>query len=218
MNEKKLAGLNYLNLSLVILLILSFSAIGIAQFEDYNDFNLICAGVILTLITPFCIVLTGRIIILNSEYYQSATGSSGESKIYISILPLVVTIALIASSFFIYKNVENRAFTKAVKEVDDFKLEVAFICEGLFDDDNYFLEIKEETGDGYITIGKNDHVIIWQDNTNNAYWFDIADSLSSSGYVCIRPGMSISDAITNYEFWKKQRTLIHIFDNLYYWN
>ena len=72
------------------------------------------------------------------------------------------------------------------------------------------------SGEGYMQIANNDHVLVWMDYSGDALCFDIADSLSSFGYICIREGSSPQTAIHDYDNRVERGEILHIRDNLYY--
>ena len=91
------------------------------------------------------------------------------------------------------------------------------ICGQFPSSESELVELVPGAEEGYVSLGGNDHIIVWMDASGDAIWFDIADSLSSFGYVCTRKGSDPQDAINGFDRLRKDRDIFYVRDNLFYW-
>jgi hypothetical protein len=215
---RRVVGLNLFTLIGALLLLVGASLVGVLQFErDYRD-QAFCAGWMILPISFAYLLLGLRIIAVNNEFIQANPGTSRKHIALGILAPMCLSILLCASAPAIYMAAERRAMIRSVRQETPLKRAVADVCAHLFRDPKYILQIPQGVAGSYYRVGGNDHVFIRRDATGEAYWFDVADSLGSGGYVCIRPGSAVEEAISNYDFWTTKRDLIHMFENLFWWN
>ena len=215
---RRIVGLNLFTLIGALLLLVGASLVGVLQFErDYWE-QAFCAWWMMLPIGFAYLALGVRILAVNKKFIEVNPGTSRKHIALGILAPLCLSILLCASAPAIYMTAERRALIRSVRQESPLKRAVADVCAHLFRDPNYILQIPQGVGGSYYRVGSNDHVLIRRDATGEAYWFDVADSLSSGGYVCIRPGSAVEEAISDYDFWTTKRDLIHMFENLFSWN
>jgi len=218
MSRNELAELNWLALVGAVLLAIGASRAGALQFGPGRPLQSLCAGWAVMGFGFVSVVFGWRILVANRRFIGTNPGSPRRFLALGVYAPVILSILLCASSPLVYMNAERSALIQSVRQETPLKRAVADVCDRLFRDPDYILQIPRREGSSYYQVGRNDHVSIWADATGEAYWFDIADSLSSGGYVCVRPGIAISEAIYDFEFWTEKRDLIPMFENLYWWN
>jgi hypothetical protein len=117
-----------------------------------------------------------------------------------------------------YVFLDRWGLEQAVAKETPLKNAVSDVCDQLFRDPEFMSQSPRVGNSGYYQVGTADHVLIWEDETGDAYWFDVADSLSSGGYICIRPGLDVESAIWGYARKASHRQILPMYDNLYWWN
>ena len=218
MHARRLIGLNLLTLIGALLLTVGASLVAVLQFERAYWLSVFCAGWSMLPIGFAYLILGLRILAVNRRFTRDNPGTSRTLLALGIYTPLSLSILICASSPAVYLSAERWALIRSVRQETPLKRAVAEVCAHLFRDPDYILQVPQEVRGSYYQVGSNDHVLIWRDASGEAYWFDVADSLSSGGYVCVRPGMAVSQAISNYDFWTTKRDLIPMFENLYWWN
>ena len=215
---RRLVGLNLFTLVGALLLLVGASLVGVLQFERGYWDQAFCAGWTLLPIGFAYLLLGLRILALNAEFIEANPGTSRGHIVLGILAPLCLSILLCACAPAIYVTAERQALIRSVTQESPLKRAVVDVCAHLFGDAEYTPQAPHGLGWSDYPVGSNDHVLIRRDATGEAYWFDVADPLSSGGYVCIRPGSVVEEAISDYEFWTTKRDLIYVFENLFSWN
>ena len=136
-------------------------------------------------------------------------------------IPICIVGALACVSTFLSGCVVMDAFYEQRLQVQlqtptPVQLAILDICNQFPVENDDLEDALPRSGEGYVQIANNDHVLVWMDYSGDALWFDIADSLSSFGYICIREGSSPQTAIHDYDNRVERGEILHIRDNLYY--
>jgi hypothetical protein len=70
------------------------------------------------------------------------------------------------------------------------------ICRKAFEDPSTLEKYQAEGA----VIGSWDSFSVWEDESQNAIWFDTCGSLSSCGVVCVRDGIALKDSTDAYKY------------------
>ena len=218
MGKGRIVSLNLLSLVGALVLLSAFLLLALLQFDRDAAYNLMCAGWILLPIGLLYVGIVIRILALDIRFLRDNPEASRKFSVIFIVVPLALTAITCSISPVAYLKLERWVFIQSLSKDTPLKSEISDLCTQLFRDPDYILLVPLGVGSSYYKIAGNDHVSIHPDESGDAYWFDYADSLSTFGYVCTRPGVAVEDAITNYEFWVTKRNLIKVFENFYWWN
>ncbi|OGR26722.1 MAG: hypothetical protein A2139_04390 [Desulfobacca sp. RBG_16_60_12] len=169
----------------------------------------------LCLLLPFSVYFLW-VLDLNYDFAKTHATEVTRAALLIIFAPLAVSLALALGAIPILQTVHKRALLPILREVTPLKLAVSEACSLFFEDSTYLDRLG--TANGYVRIGPNPYVLIWPDDTGDALWFDVADSLSSAGYLCVRPGVLPEVAISDYEYRIARGSLYFMYDNMYAWH
>ena len=216
MSARRIVGLSYLTLAYALSLLVAASLVAFYHREYF--WTLGWAPCLLIPLGLIYVIFGAHVADVAKGYISFNPTASRRFRAFGLFIPLVLSLLIFAATPVVYAVLDRWGLKQYVARETPLKHSVADVCDQLFRDPAFMSQIPHTGNPGYYQIGTNEHVLIREDESGNAYWFDVADSLSSYGYACIRPGIDVKLAISNYEFWVSQRHFLPMYDNLYWWN